>query len=66
MRIPPREERFEETVMPDMANKSARAVMKWAEKEEVSVKFIGSGYVVSQYPPSGKKDKKGNRLHFYP
>ena len=59
MRIPPREERFEETVMPDMANKSARAVMKWAEKEEVSVRFIGSGYVVSQYPPSGKKIRRG-------
>ena len=59
MRIPPREERFEETVMPDMANKSARAVMKWAEQEEVSVRFIGSGYVVSQHPPSGEKIRRG-------
>lgn len=59
MRIPPREERIEETVMPDMANKSARAVMKWAEQEEVSVRFIGSGYVVSQHPPSGEKIRRG-------
>ena len=64
MRIPPREERFEETVMPDMANKSARAVMKWAEKEEVSVRFIGSGYVVSQYPPSGEKIRRGTDCTF--
>ena len=64
MRIPPREEKFEETVMPDMVNKSARAVMKWAEKEEVSVKFIGSGYVVSQYPPSGKKIRRGTDCTF--
>ncbi len=64
MRIPPREEKFEETVMPDMVNKSARAVMKWAEKEEVSVKFIGSGYVVSQHPPSGKKIRRGTDCTF--
>ena len=64
MRIPPREERFEETVMPDMVNKSARAVMKWAEKEEVSVRFIGSGYVVSQHPPSGKKIRRGTDCTF--
>lgn len=64
MRIPPRKETFEETVMPDMANKSARAVMKWAEKEEVSVRFIGSGYVVSQDPPSGEKIKRGTDCTF--
>ncbi len=59
MNISPRQERFEETVMPDMVNKSARTVMRWAEKEEVSVKLIGSGYVVSQHPPSGEKIRKG-------
>ena len=64
MRIPPRKEVLEETVMPDMANKSARAVMKWAEKEEVSVRFIGSGYVVSQHPPSGEKIKRGTDCTF--
>lgn len=64
MQIPPRKEEFEETVMPDMVNKSARAVMKWAEKEKVSVKFIGSGYVVSQHPPSGKKIRRGTDCTF--
>lgn len=60
----PNEEMLEETVMPDMVNKSARAVMKWAEREEISVRFIGSGYVVSQYPPSGKKIKRGSDCTF--
>lgn len=64
MQIPPRKEKFEETVMPDMVNKSARAVMKWAEEEKVSVKFIGSGYVVSQHPPSGKKIRRGTDCTF--
>ncbi len=64
MHIPPREERIEETVMPDMANKSARAVMKWAEQEEISVRFIGSGYVVSQHPPSGKRIRRGTDCTF--
>ena len=64
MQIPPREEKIEETVMPDMVNKSARAVMKWAEKEEVSVRFIGSGYVVSQHPPSGEKVRRGTDCTF--
>ena len=64
MRIPPREERIEETVMPDMAKKSARAVMKWAEEEEVSVRFIGNGYVVSQHPPSGEKIRRGTDCTF--
>ena len=64
MQVPPREEKIEETVMPDMVNKSARAVMKWAEKEEVSVRFIGSGYVVSQHPPSGEKIRRGTDCTF--
>ncbi len=64
MEIPPSEEKIEEMVMPDMVNKSARAVMKWAEEEEVSVRFIGSGYVVSQHPPSGKKIRRGTDCTF--
>ena len=64
MQIPPRGKKAEETVMPDMVNKSARDVMKWAEKEEVSVRFIGSGYVVSQHPPSGKKITRGTDCTF--
>ena len=64
MQIPPRKEKLEEMVMPDMVNKSARAVMKWAEEEEVSVRFIGSGYVVSQHPPSGKKIRRGTDCTF--
>ena len=64
MRVPPHKEVLEETVMPDMVNKSARAVMKWAEKEEVSVRFIGSGYVVGQHPPSGEKIKRGTDCTF--
>lgn len=64
MQIPPREKKAGETVMPDMVNKSARDVMKWAEKEEVSVRFIGSGYVVSQHPPSGEKIRRGTDCTF--
>lgn len=64
MQIPPHKKNIEEMVMPDMVNKSARAVMKWAEKEEVSVRFIGNGYVVSQYPPSGKKIRRGTDCTF--
>ncbi|MDE0158559.1 MAG: penicillin-binding transpeptidase domain-containing protein [Candidatus Dadabacteria bacterium] len=64
MQIPPDKEKLEKMVMPDMVNKSARAVMKWAEKEEVSVRFIGNGYVVSQHPPSGKKIRRGTDCTF--
>ncbi len=64
MGVAPNEKMLEETIMPDMVNKSARAVMKWAEKEEISVRFIGSGYVVSQHPPSGKKIRRGTDCTF--
>ena len=62
--VSPNEKMLKEMVMPDMVNKSARAVMKWAEQEEISVRFIGSGYVVSQNPPSGKKIKRGTNCTF--
>lgn len=62
--IPPNKKMLKEVIMPDMVNKSARAVMKWAEREEVSVRFIGSGYVVSQHPPSGEKIKRGTDCTF--
>ncbi len=64
MRVPPNPELLEEKVMPNMVSKSARDVIRWAEKEEVSVKFIGSGYVVSQHPRSGEKIERGTDCTF--
>ena len=62
MRIPPGEDGegpVKEKVMPDMLKKSAREVMRWAEREEVAVRFVGNGYVTSQNPPAGKRIRKG-------
>ncbi len=64
MRVPPNPELLEEKVMPNMANKSARDVIRWAEKEKVSVKLIGNGYVVSQHPSSGEKIERGTDCTF--
>ena len=59
MRVPPGEGPGRERTMPDMLKKSAREVMRWAEREEVAVRFVGNGYVASQNPPPGEKIRKG-------
>lgn len=59
MRVPPEETPSGHAVMPDMRNKSAREVMKWAQNEKVSVRFAGSGYVAVQAPPPGERIRKG-------
>lgn len=59
MGVPPEKTPRGFAVMPDMKNKSAREVMKWAQDEHVAVRFAGNGYVSEQTPPPGEKIRKG-------
>ncbi|HWP92322.1 MAG TPA: penicillin-binding transpeptidase domain-containing protein [Thermodesulfobacteriota bacterium] len=55
--IPPQKGFVEAKIMPDLRGKSARDILRWAEKEGLKVKLTGSGYVKDQKPRAGERIK---------
>ncbi len=53
-----------EKLMPDLAGKSKRDILKWASQTGVEVKFDGAGFAVSQSPETGQKIKSDTICSF--
>ncbi len=57
--VPPERSFADTIVMPNLRGLSARDTLKWGAEQGVVVKLKGKGYVASQYPPPGKRIKRG-------